>query len=84
VNQFANIGVQLRYQLTDENSGVSVGGWYKTTSAIVAAVQYSNNAYTLAASMDFSTATNLQANINNAFELSFGWRLKRTMKTRVH
>jgi type IX secretion system PorP/SprF family membrane protein len=74
---FADIGVQLCYRLAREDRDIRLGGWYKTTEAIVAAVQYNNPSYTLATSMDFSAANNLQANINNAIEFSFGWRLKR-------
>jgi type IX secretion system PorP/SprF family membrane protein len=82
VTSFANIGVQLRYALSHENNEVCIGGWYKTTRALVAAVQYSNHGYILAASMDFTASSNLEANINNAMEISFGWRLKR--KTSTH
>lgn len=77
---FANAGAQLRYQLAQDYHSVSLGAWYKTTNALIAAIQYNNLNYTIAASMDFSTNSGLQANINNAVELSFGWRLGRKPK----
>jgi type IX secretion system PorP/SprF family membrane protein len=74
---FANIGAQLRYALSRENSSIGAGVWYKTTQAMVAAMQYSSASYMLAASMDISSAPNLAANINNAIEVAFAWRFKR-------
>lgn len=75
---FANIGAQFYHNLREEDNDVSVGLWYKTTRALVAAVQYSSPNYIVAASMDFTSHETLQANINNAFELSLAWRFKRS------
>lgn len=79
---FANVGALLHYGLARENSSVSIGGWYKTTEALVGAIQYNDRSYSIAASMDFSAASGLQANIHNAVEFSFTWRLKRRTVTR--
>lgn len=76
----ANLGVRVSYVPGLSADVLSVGVWYKTTGAAVAAIQYERKAYVLAASMDVSTAADQVANINNAFELSLGWRLKRKEK----
>lgn len=76
----ANLGARVSYVPGLSADVLSAGVWYKTTGAAVAAVQYEHKAYVLAASMDISTAANQVANINNAFELSLGWRLKRKEK----
>jgi type IX secretion system PorP/SprF family membrane protein len=75
-NSFANIGTQLRYQLPGKNNQAEAGAWYKTTKAIVCAIQYGNDIYTLAASMDISAASDMQVNVNNAIEFSLTWKLK--------
>jgi type IX secretion system PorP/SprF family membrane protein len=80
INGFANIGALIRYSLAREHQEISIGGWYKTTKALVAGAQYNTGTYTVSASMDFSAASGLEANINNAFELSVSWRLKRKAK----
>jgi outer membrane protein OmpA-like peptidoglycan-associated protein len=49
---------------------------------MVTGLQYEHKAYVLAASMDFSTAPGWNAKINNAFELSLGWRLNRGKRTK--
>jgi type IX secretion system PorP/SprF family membrane protein len=80
VNGFTNLGAQVRYKLGHEQKEIAIGGWYKTTKAVVFAAQFSDKAYILAASMDFSAASDIAVNVNNAFELSIGWRLKRSRK----
>lgn len=71
---FANLGARVKYALANEDQIVSVGGWYKTTKALVAALQYSTTTFAISASMDFSAATNTVANVNNALEMGFTWR----------
>lgn len=75
-SSFANLGAQVRYQLA-QDCDLRVGAWYKTTRALVTAIQYDSRNYFIGASMDFTLSQDMQANINNAFELSLGWRLKR-------
>lgn len=77
LSAFGNLGAQIRHNLGRDKQEISIGGWYKTTNAVILAAQYNDKAYTLSASMDFSAASELQANVNNAFELSVGWRMKR-------
>lgn len=79
---FANVGALLQYGLARENSSLLIGGWYKTTQALVGAIQYNDRSYSIAASMDFSAASGLQANIHNAIEFSLTWRLQRKIHTR--
>src|SRR5690606_22481713 len=74
---FANIGAQMRYDLAGENEVIGVGAWYKTTKAIVGALQYNRDNYMLTASLDFSAAANLDANVNNALEIGMGWQFRK-------
>lgn len=74
---FANIGARVKYALANEDHAVSIGGWYKTTKALVAALQYNTTTFAVSASMDFSAATNTVANISNALEIGLTWRMKK-------
>jgi type IX secretion system PorP/SprF family membrane protein len=76
-SSFVHVGAQFHYRLREQDNDLRAGFWYKTTQALVTAVQYSTSNYIIAASMDFTSNDTLQANINNAFELSLNWRLKR-------
>lgn len=76
-SSLANLGTQLRYALPHANSSIMLGGWYKTTKGMTAAIQYTSDRYVVAASADLSLARELQGTIQNAIELSLGWRLKR-------
>lgn len=78
VAPFANLGARVKHTLANEDQAVSVGGWYKTTKALVAALQYSTTTFALSASMDFSADTNTVANINNALEIGLTWRFKKS------
>lgn len=82
ISSMANIGTQLRIELPASNSNIALGGWYKTTKAMTAALQYTSERYVLAASADLSLGTDNQVNIQNAIELSWGWRLKRKTRTK--
>lgn len=79
-SSFANLGAQFRWRLAQQDNDVSAAVWYKTTRALVAAVQYNSRNYVMAASVDFSANDDLQAHGNNAIELSLGWRLRRKVR----
>jgi type IX secretion system PorP/SprF family membrane protein len=78
----ANIGVQVKYTPGLNPDILSASVWYKTTGAMVTGLLYEHKAYVLAASMDFSTSQGWDAKINNAFELSLGWRLNKGKRTK--
>jgi type IX secretion system PorP/SprF family membrane protein len=79
----ANIGARISYTPTTPHNVLSAGLWYKTTGALVAGAQYNYKAYVIAASMDFSIASGLDANINNAVEVVLGWRMNRKEKIKT-
>lgn len=72
-----NVGAHVSYILDASNNALSAGLWYKTTQALVVSAQYNYKAYVIGASMDFSIASNRDANINNAVEIVLGWRMNR-------
>jgi type IX secretion system PorP/SprF family membrane protein len=72
----ANIGGRIMYAVNADNE-LSTGIWYKTTRALVFSAQYNAKAYFIGVSTDLSIASGQDANINNAVELGFGWRMKR-------
>lgn len=78
----ANIGARVRYNIKPIDHLLSAGIWYKTTHALVVAAQYNYKAYVIGASMDFSIGSHLDASVNNAVEIVFGWRTNR--KERLH
>ena len=73
----ANVGARISYVPGAPDKELSAGLWYKTTKALVVGAQYTYKAYIIGASMDFSIASNLDANINNAVEVVLGWRMNR-------
>ncbi|MBT1709546.1 PorP/SprF family type IX secretion system membrane protein [Fulvivirgaceae bacterium PWU5] len=73
----ANVGARISYVPGAPDKELSAGLWYKTTKALVVGAQYNYKAYIIGASMDFSIASNLDANINNAVEIVLGWRMNR-------
>jgi type IX secretion system PorP/SprF family membrane protein len=77
----ANIGASCKYRL-EKNQSIGVGAWYKTTKAIVLSLEYQSKAYTLSSSLDFTSSSGMDANINNAFEVTLGWRMNRKEKVK--
>jgi type IX secretion system PorP/SprF family membrane protein len=73
----ANVGARVSYASQPFDYVLSAGIWYKTTQALVVSAQYNYNAFVVGASMDFSIGSDLDASINNAAEISLGWRLNR-------
>lgn len=76
----ANIGAWADFTPMGATDVLSAALWYKTTGAVVGAAQYTHSNYVLAASIDLSSGTGFDANINNAYEISLGWRINRKEK----
>jgi type IX secretion system PorP/SprF family membrane protein len=79
----ANVGARLSYSPIMSHSVISAGLWYKTTHALVAGAQYNYKSIFVSASMDFSIGADLDANINNAVEVAFGWRMNRKERVKA-
>jgi type IX secretion system PorP/SprF family membrane protein len=71
-----NIGGRISYSVNTDNE-LSTGVWFKTTGGLVFSAQYNGKPFVISASADLSIASSRDANINNALEIGFGWRMKR-------
>lgn len=75
-SSLANAGLSLQYALAHHQK-IGTGAWYKTNKAIVSNISYDHGRYFISAAYEFSTTTNLEVNLNNAFEIALGVRMKR-------
>jgi type IX secretion system PorP/SprF family membrane protein len=71
----ANIGMTAHYTLTKKTT-LGTGAWYKTNKSTTFMLQVDHGTLVLAAGFDVTTGQ-VASTVNNAFELSLGWKLKR-------
>lgn len=83
-----NVGALFQYQLQQgkgslAESHLGLGAWYSLNNAAVLALQYAQPSYVLAISYDLPAAQKVEySQVNNAIEISLGWRLNRGRKVK--
>src|SRR5690606_38667225 len=74
----ANMGMAAHYTLAEKTT-LGAGAWYKTNKSTAFMLQIDHGPFVVAAGFDVNVGISSNT-VNNAFELSLGWKLKPTKR----